>query len=546
MTTAISTFVARISTHRIGLPARLAFLCALFFAEKIFLNEFVDFDRADAAGGLGAILRVAQHLGFRWLVAFAAAMALFSYVRGDAHLKVVAASVRSAPMRTSWMLIHVVLFLILTCLSYLLYRPTPIELSFSAIAVSWILVAGAAVVAALLAMATAQDWLAVAHSLGMIWCYAAIAASLGTGAMGFVQTLWTPTAALTYDLVRGLLTPIVPTLIADPSSFVLRTDHFGVEVADQCSGLEGLGLTLAFSIAWLICFRREYIFPRALLLIPVGLITIYLLNVLRIAALLLIGNAGYPNVAVYGFHSQAGWIAFNATAAGLVYFSRRSAWLNRVAAEPAPAADNPTAAYLMPLLAILAAGMVSHAISGNFETFYPLRLVAGAIFLAMYARQLGTLDWHWSWRGPAVGMVVFAIWMVAAWLLTPTAPFPDKLAALPPAARDTWIACRVAASVVTVPLAEELAYRGYLMRRLSNRDFESIPFRAVRWPALCVTAIAFGMAHGALWLPGITAGLAFGLLTIRTGRIGEAVAAHATANASIAAAVLLGHQWRLW
>ena len=47
----------------------------------------------------------------------------------------------------------------------------------------------------------------------------------------------------------------------------------------------------------------------------------------------------------------------------------------------APATENPTAAYLMPLLAILAAGALSHAMSGNFETFYPLRLIAGAAML---------------------------------------------------------------------------------------------------------------------------------------------------------------------
>ncbi len=86
---------------------------------------------------------------------------------------------------------------------------------------------------------------------------------------------------------------------------------------------------LAFSSAWLLYFRHEYIFPRALLLIPASIAAIFALNVLRIAALMLIGDAGFPDVAVYGFHSQAGWIAFNAVACALVLFSRRSAWLNR-------------------------------------------------------------------------------------------------------------------------------------------------------------------------------------------------------------------------
>jgi uncharacterized protein len=84
------------------------------------------------------------------------------------------------------------------------------------------------------------------------------------------------------------------------------------------------------------------------------------------------------------------------------------------------------------------------------------------------------------------------------------------------------------------------------MRRLSNPDFETVPFQRVRWPALLTTAILFGFAHGALWLPGIAAGLAFGAVLVRSGRIGEAVAAHVTANALIAASVLGGKQWQLW
>jgi membrane protease YdiL (CAAX protease family) len=52
--------------------------------------------------------------------------------------------------------------------------------------------------------------------------------------------------------------------------------------------------------------------------------------------------------------------------------------------------------------------------------------------------------------------------------------------------------------------------------------------------------------HGGLWLPAIIAGLAYGAIVVKTGRIGEAVVAHATTNALIAAAVLGFDQWQLW
>lgn len=535
---------------RPGLPARLAILGAAFLAEKIFLNEFVDFDRVQTAQGLGAVLRVTQHWGFRFLVALAAAVALFAYVRGWPKLQTVAAEVRAAPIRVRWLLAHLLLVGLLAPLSYCLYRYAPTELSFAATVALWSMVGAAAALAALVGLAPLLLWRDAARALGVIWWYAAVAALLGTGLMQSTQSLWARAAALTFELVRRLLAPILPTLTADPVALVLGTNRFAVQIADVCSGLEGVGLMLAFSGAWLLYFRREYIFPRALLLIPVGVVAIFGLNVLRIAALIMIGDGGFPDVAAYGFHSQAGWIAFIAVACGLVLLSRRSAWLNRVTAQShadaAPGMHNPTAVYLMPLLAILAAGAIARALSSGFEFLYPLRVVGGLWMLARYRRQLAAMNWHWSWRGPAVGVVVFLVWIAAAHFLLPQSAMPESLATVPVALRGFWILSRIAGAVLIVPVAEELAYRGYLMRRLTRSDFESVTFQSVRWPALALTAIVFGLAHGALWLPGIVAGLAYGLILKRRGNLGEAVAAHATSNALIAASVLAGHQWQLW
>jgi CAAX prenyl protease-like protein len=200
----------------------------------------------------------------------------------------------------------------------------------------------------------------------------------------------------------------------------------------------------------------------------------------------------------------------------------------------------------MPLLAIMATGVLTKAMSDGFEILYALRLVAGLALLFLYRQTVASLDWHWTWRGPAAGLMVFIVWMVAAHFWVPEAAMPQPLAALPPGLRGTWIASRIAAAALTVPIAEELAYRGYLMRRLSNADFESVPFRSVRWPAIGATAVVFGAVHGALWLPAVAAGFTYGLLLTRRGQFGEAVIAHATSNALIAASVLGWNQWQLW
>ena len=545
--TELSTPGTRILQFQLGLAPRVAILATLFFFEKVLLGELVDFRRAQAAQGLGAVLRVAQHWGFRFAVAFAAAILIFSYVRATPRLKSVDSRVRATHVRLGWIFAHITSIAVLVPLTYALYdAATP--LPFAAVVTLWVILGAAAAAAAGLAMMPWSLWRDAARALGSTWCYAAFVALLGTGAWQLSERLWVPAAALTFDLVRRILLPIIPTLSADASTRVLSTDRFAVEVTEVCSGLEGMGLMLAFTVAWLFYFRREYIFPRALLLIPAGLAAIFALNALRIAALMLIGYAGFPGVAAYGFHSQAGWIAFNSVACGLAYLSRRSRWFNQTASKPATptVTDNPTAAYLMPLLAILAAGALSQAASNGLEVFYPLRLMAGLFVLALYRSKLKALDWRWSWRGPAVGVIIFGIWIACAHFLLPAAQMPEKLAAMSPGWRGTWIACRTVAAILTVPIAEELAYRGFLMRRLSNADFESVPFRSVGWLPLTVTAIIFGLAHGALWLPGIAAGMAFGLILVKRGSLGEAVAAHATANALVAAGVLGAGQWQLW
>lgn len=145
-----------------------------------------------------------------------------------------------------------------------------------------------------------------------------------------------------------------------------------------------------------------------------------------------------------------------------------------------------------------------------------------------------------------MGTLLFCLWAGIAHFLTTPAAIPEPLSQIPGPLRATWIACRAAAAIITVPIAEELAYRGYLLRRFAKADFESVAFREVRWPALIVSSIVFGMTHGSFWLPGIAAGLAFGALAMKTGRIGESVVAHATTNALLAAYVLIFNQWQLW
>jgi len=55
----------------------------------------------------------------------------------------------------------------------------------------------------------------------------------------------------------------------------------------------------------------------------------------------------------------------------------------------------------------------------------------------------------------------------------------------------------------------------------------------------------FGIEHN-LWLAGILAGLAYGGLYIRSGKLRSAIAAHAVTNFLLGSWVVYSSQWQFW
>jgi CAAX prenyl protease-like protein len=151
----------------------------------------------------------------------------------------------------------------------------------------------------------------------------------------------------------------------------------------------------------------------------------------------------------------------------------------------------------------------------------------------------------WSWSPVAIGAVVFALWMALEVTTTSQAAGFDPRRELPGAWATAWLVARVIGSVLIVPLAEELAFRGYLLRRLVSADFTDVSPRLAGLMPLAVSSLAFGALHGR-WLAGTLAGVCYGLAYRHRGKLGDAVLSHATTNALIAAYVLTSESWSLW
>ena len=424
------------------------------------------------------------------------------------------------------------------------------NMQIAMVAVRWAAAVSAVVSAALL-FVKPLIWLEIFRVIGFgAWCYSLAAACAVSQVAILVWTASASLTALTFRAVTFELSTLGLSVVQDPLTRSLGTSNFSVEIAPLCSGMEGLALILVFGSAWLCLFRHKYRFPHAFILMPAALTAIWLLNTFRIAGLILIGDAGAPDVALQGFHSQAGWIAFILVAIAMWLSLQGVRWFS-AATRPEPYGtvwSSPTAAYLLPFLSVLAVSILSRAALADFEWLYPLRLlVAGAVLWAYRSYALNE-KWTFSWLAPLTGITVFAIWMGADLFIriSRNDELHSGLAATSPVFRSFWIFSRATAAIVTVPVTEELAFRAFLARRLISSSFEKIPYSRLTWVPILLSCVLFGSMHGNRWLAGVLAGICYCTLLRRTGRIGDAIAAHATTNALIAVAVLFFNRWDLW
>lgn len=367
----------------------------------------------------------------------------------------------------------------------------------------------------------------------------------------FAQMLWPPLRHYTFYTVELMLRVLGLSVVSDPGQSLLGTPRFVVRIAPTCSGLEGIALICAFVAVYLWLYRSEYRFPAALVLIPIAIASIWILNAVRITALILIGQ-WYSQVAVAGFHTVAGWIFFNLTAFGLVSVSRHVRWIMHTDETEADSSrehlgtPNPALPYLAPLLTMIGVAMLTAPFSEGFDAGYPVRVIVVAVVLLWYRNRIGTALMGISWASVAIGTLCFLLWIfVAHPNRAADVAIASNLRGLPTTARTGWLLFRVLGAVLTVPLAEELAFRGYLLRKLVASDFESVPFDSFTRTSFIVSSLAFGALHQS-WLAGILAGTLFALAMYHRGRLADAIAAHAIANALLAAYVITTGSWSLW
>jgi exosortase E/protease (VPEID-CTERM system) len=372
------------------------------------------------------------------------------------------------------------------------------------------------------------------------------AAVIGRFSSGF----WYPLSRSTLGVVHLLLSLIYSDLVYLPADLIVGTPSYVVRIESECSGYEGIGLILTFLAVYLWFFRSDYRFPRALLLLPLGAVAMWLANAVRITLLVSLGTSVSPTIAESGFHSHAGWLALIGIGLGLVFATRRMRFFTNDRLDAGGTwIRNPAVPYLAPMVTILAVSFLTGSFASGFDRLYPVRVLATAGVLCAFRRDHAAVRQAWSWPAVLIGGGTFLLWMALEQATTHDhtkgAALSAGLAILSPAEATVWLTFRVVGSVITVPLAEELAFRGYLTRRLIADDFERIPIGRFTWPSFLISSIMFGALHGR-WVAGTLAGMLYALALYRRGEIADAVLAHAVTNALIAIYVLVTASCWLW
>ena len=451
------------------------------------------------------------------------------------------------PLASAWpfLLAHLIAFGLLLGLSRELFGPADVVVRGPG---PWVIAWFAAVAATILLWALTVFSLAGVRALllesgwlipvGLVVGLAAFAAGIGA------QSGWTFLRGGTLVVAFAILRTVEPSAFLDAHTFTLGAGRFSVEIAPDCSGYEGIGLVLVFVAIHLWLWRANLRFPRALLLLPIGMAAAWLANSLRIAALVVVGAHLSPDIAVGGFHSYSGVLLFVAVALGTSAAADRSTFFRRRQSPSGLVGPNPAAPWLVPFLVILAAALVTGLFtSGGFDRLYPIRMVVGAGALWYYRSDYRRLDWSPSIVALAVGAGVFAFWLPLARLIGDGQAVP---AITPRSWGALWLASRVVGSALVMPMAEELAFRGYLARRLMSADFESVPLRNLSLFSILVSSAAFAALHGRMAIPAFLAGVAYACAARFRGRLADSIVAHGLTNALLAAHAILSGSWAAW
>lgn len=417
-------------------------------------------------------------------------------------------------------------------------------------------------------MARGETWAKFFASAGIALPIGCVVSLFGLDIIAFIRPIghWEGFSQLAHFLTRETFQACATLLSWFGHDVMINADtrqiiigDFEVFIWGSYSGLEGFILITAYLLFYLWMFREDLSFPRALLLLPIGIILSWGLNIIRISLLVWIGAFVSPDLAFDGFHSHAGWLGFTIIAVSLAFLTHRNAWFRQPVSvdiedpQAAEASDldhlmtrqvppflaDPYMAQIAPFIALMGLSLALATFTAQPALLFPLAALFLFGVLMAFSGYICKLKWRFDLVPVMIGLAIGGLWVITS---TPTTlqerELAQTLSGMGSPWLSLWIAGQVFGLILIVPLIEELFFRGYLLRRFRLDG----PWKQLL--AITVSAALFAFLYDR-WLIAALAGFVFGILLLRKENVTDAIVGHAVMSSVIVGAMIWTGNWTL-
>ncbi len=210
--------------------------------------------------------------------------------------------------------------------------------------------------------------------------------------------------------------------------------------------------------------------------------------------------------------------------------------------------------YVVPMVAFMALTVLEGQATGlGYPILYTLKAVVVTVTLIMSRRVWKEIqfDRKMLLTGIVVGALGYIEWIYVD-RYTPHFKFLGSRTGFNPtheipvaAARYLFLTIRFYGLVVMVPLMEEIFWRSFLLRWITDPEFSRVKLGDYSLSAFFAVAGVFAAAHPE-WLAAAIYAMAMGLLLKKTRSLFACIVAHGVTNLLLGIYVMQTHSWTLW
>jgi hypothetical protein len=203
--------------------------------------------------------------------------------------------------------------------------------------------------------------------------------------------------------------------------------------------------------------------------------------------------------------------------------------------------------YVVPFVVFAVLTYCGPILGISLLILYPVKtLLTAACLLGLRRTFRPEIQVRMDWMAVLAGVLVFLAWVG----LDGVYPQFDKAVALPADSESIYkntvfLLFRLVGAVLVVPIMEELFWRSFALRFLTDFDFLKVPLGHFSWYSFVAISLAFGFEHHE-WLPGVIAGAAYALVLYRTRNLFSSILSHGVTNLLLGIYVMVTGKWAFW